>query len=530
MIILYVIEALFYALMWWLLLPAITIKSFALVLMIALAVVVLILDGFIIWDSNGDSKLLKGSSIALALIFLAGGLAGFFGSPMVTARAHANVFGDSNIRDGSITDYFATLDNIPLTDSKTADNLIIRKMGSLKGEMVSQFEADTSYVITYQGRAYRVSPLKYAGFFQWMNNHAYGIPAYIMVDMTTQSTEIVYLDSGMKYSPSEFFGHDLTRHLRSEFLSDIFYGHYFEIDDDGNPYWITPVVNPQIGLWNAKDVVGVIVTNAITGQAQKYRLGDVPEWVDNVYPTDLLLRQYNWYGYYQDGFLNAYFGKRNAVAVTEGYNYIPDMMDVNIYTGVTSLVMDESNIGFILLNKRTKETIYYEYPGAEEYSAMSSAEGLMQQYSYTATFPLLVNLDGEPTYYLALKDDGGLVKAYSLVNVADYQIVAAEKTLAATIATYQKLLSGDTSTDTPVYTPPEPVAPETFDNEVAGVIAEIRTGDINGTTNFYIYLEDNDMVYRVSLANSEKVILLNVGDEVVIEYSGEEGIVNSRIQ
>ena len=227
----------------------------------------------------------------------------------------------------------------------------------------------------------------------------------------------------MKYSPSEYFSRDLLRHIRKDFPSSILGDSVFEIDEDGMPYWITPVIDHTIGLFSGDTVKGVVVTNAISGENEYYKVDNVPEWIDNVYPTDMLISQYDSYGKYQDGFWNSVFAKKNAVATTEGYNYIPDGMDVNIYTGVTSLVTDESNVGFVLINKRTKHTYYYEYPGAEEFSAMASSEGAEQDKKYKATFPLLINLNNKPTYLISLKDNAGLVKMYAFVDVVDYQKV-----------------------------------------------------------------------------------------------------------
>ena len=91
--------------------------------------------------------------------------------------------------------------------------------------------------------------------------------------------------------------------------------------------------------------------------------------------------------------------------------------DVWVYTGVTSVNADESNIGFVLMNLRTGESKYYNIAGAEEYSAMSSAEGQVQNLGYRASFPSLINIKNIPTYIMVLKDNAGLVKMYALVNV-----------------------------------------------------------------------------------------------------------------
>ena len=527
------IEGLIYAGIWYFAQPALNFASIGFGAMIVLALIMVAIAAFAVADdclSDAGMYTGYGALIGVAAIIVILLLIALFTSPLFAARQYAQIYDDDFIIEKDMSEYSATLDNIPLTDKTTANNLIIRKMGSLKGDMVSQYEAPTSYQITLNGNSVRVAPLVYAGFFQWNNNKNTGIPAYITANMETEETDIIYLEKGMKYSPSERFGRDLKRYLRSNYPSAIFDDFGFELDEEGNPYWIAPVVDYKVGLFNGKDIKAVIAVNAVTGDHEWYDTDDVPAWIDNVYPTDVLVAQYDWHGAYHDGMKNYLFDKKNAVVTTDGYNYIPSADDVYIYTGVTSLVADESNVGFVVMNKRTKEAIYYEYPGAEEYSAMSSAEGYVQQFGYTSTFPLLVNVEGVPTYYCALKDAAGLVKSYALINVKEYQNGVCGTTLAETLDKYLVMIGKKDASDTTV-TPPVVEEPTDMTKEVTGVVEDIRTGDINGNTYFYIKLVDNDTYYKVSLRNSENVILLNKGDTVTLAVEDStSSIVSAKVK
>lgn len=532
------IEAIIYGVIWYFAQPAISLESLGFCGMIILALIFIWIAALsVIDDCMGDGasiiSWIAGGGVGVVIALILAML--LFTSPLFMAKSYAQLYEDSLIVEKEMSEYKATLDNIPLTDKDTANKLIMRKMGSLKGDLVSQFNSGNPYQITYNGESYRVAPLVYAGFFQWKNNSTNGIPAYVKTNMETEETEIEYLERGMKYSPSEMFGRDLKRYLRSNYPSAIFDEFSFELDEEGNPYWIAPVVEHKIGLFAGRDIKGVIVVNAINGDHEYYDVDDTPEWVDNVYPTDILVEQYDYYGKYQDGFLNSVFAKKNATETTDGYNYIPDDHDVNIYTGVTSLVMDESNVGFVLMNKRTKEATYYEYAGAEEYSAMSSAEGLVQQYGYTATFPLLVNLEEEPTYYMALKDAGGLVKGYALVNVQEYQKAVYADTLKEAISKYLSVIGKNSNIETPENDgniADNPVLPKNeYTKEITGIVKDIRMGDINGTTYFYVALVDGYSYYKISLAESEGIILLNVGDEITLLTIERDGkIINAKIK
>lgn len=401
---------------------------------------------------------------------------------------------------------------IPMLDEASARRLGDRKLGELS-DMVSQFEVSDDYTqINYLGRPVRVTYLQYGDFFKWLNNRSEGLPAYIRVDMVTQEVEVQRLAdlglSGIKYSPSELFNRKLERHLRLHYPTFMFSAATFEIDENGHPYWVCPKVEMTIGMFGGRDINGAVLVDAITGECEYFAYEEVPTWVDRVYLASLIMEQYDYHGMYINGFLNSLFGQRDVTVTTEGYNYIAMNDDVYMYTGVTSVSSDQSNIGFLLSNQRTKETVYYAAPGAVEQSAINSAEGMVQDLAYEATWPLLLNIAGEPTYFMSLKDASQLVKQYAMVNVAQYQIVATGVTVAECESSYLKLLtqSGIASED------------DLPQSKVTGVVEEIRTLVVEGTTYFCIRLEGGDVYYSVSAAKYPEVITVNPGERVTIEH------------
>lgn len=402
-------------------------------------------------------------------------------------------------------------DQIPMLDSTSANNLANRKLGELS-DLVSQFTVDSSSAqINFNGRPVRVIYLNYGSVFKWWNNRADGIPAYMVVDMVTQEVSVVRLDEGMKYSPSEFFNRNLERHLRLKYPFKMFEDVNFEIDEAGTPWWVASVVEKKIGLFGGRDIVGAVLVNAVTGETRYCEVGDVPSWVDRVYSAELLIEQYDYYGVYHNGFWNSLFGQKGCTETTDGYNYIAQDDDVWLYTGITSVSGDRGNIGFVLVNQRTKEARYYSCAGAEEYSAMSSAEGAVQQYEYAATFPLLLNIEEQPTYFMALKDAAGLVKMYALVNVQQYQIVAVGSSVSECIRSYeaQLLHSGIVSgADVPSAT-----------HELSGTVEEIRSNVIDGNTCYYIRISGSDAFFSVYAKTCPEAVTLDPGDRVTVTYS-----------
>ena len=442
----------------------------------------------------------------LVIVFIGGSI---LSSPIVNAKKYQSLL---NVEDGEFTKDIEELsfDQIPILDRDSAEILGDRKMGSMS-DMVSQFEVDDIYSqINYQDRPVRVSPVKYASLVKWFTNRKEGLPAYIMIDMASQTTRLVKLEEGMKYSTSEHFGRNIYRHLRFSYPTYIFDEMSFEIDEDGIPYWVAPVVKYNIGLFGGRTVGRVVLCNAITGETTDYAIDEVPQWIDHAYSASLLIELYDYYGSLKHGFINSVLSQKDCLKTTNGYNYLAIDDDVWVYTGVTSVNSDQSNVGFVLMNERTMETKYYKVEGAIEDSAMDSAEGQVQNLHYTATFPLLLNIAGEPTYFIALKDDAGLVKKYALVNVQKYQLVAIGDTVSQCEESYNSLLLTNG------------VKQEETDTReiqtVKGMITKIAQGVVDGNSHYYIMLDNSKDIFDVSVVDYIEIIKYDVGDEVTLEY------------
>ena len=489
--------------------------SFFLFLSVVYCITAVITSGIYRQAENGKTfwKLLKGSCIvplivigAVFVIYVVGGL---LSSVVIRSGAYAKLI---TVETGDFTQDIEEIsfDQIPMLDRDSAEKLGDRKLGEL-ADMVSQFEVADNYTqINYKGRPVRVTPLRYGDIFKWLNNRSAGLPAYLIIDMVTQEVDVVRLPEGMHYTTAEHFSRNLYRHLRFQYPTYIFNEPTFEIDEEGTPYWVCPRIVKRIGLFGGTDIQGAVLVNAITGESQYYT--DIPTWVDGVYSAEIIMDQYDYYGTYQGGFINSLFGQKNVTVTTEGYNYIAANDDVYVYTGVTSAGSDESNIGFILTNQRTKQTTFYSIAGAEEFSAMNSAEGVVQHLNYSATFPLLLNISNQPTYFMALKDYAGLVKMYAMVNVQQYQIVATGASVEECQSNYYKLLRQNK-----LDTGEAPILPADEDT-VTGIVTALRSAVIDGTTMYYVTLDADNTVYCISAGEVEKAILLNVGDRIAITY------------
>lgn len=450
--------------------------------------------------------------VALIAAIIIGGLTSWV---VIRAGSYSKLL---SIKDGDFASEVEEIsyNQIPMLDEDSAARLGSRKLGEL-ADMVSQFEILPSYTqINYQGRPVRVTSLAYGDLVKWFTNRSAGLPAYLIIDMVTQEAEVVRLDEGMKYTTAEHFGRYLPRHLRFHYPTYMFADPVFEINEEGEPYWVCPRMVKTIGLFGGTDIQGAVLVNAVTGESQYYE--EVPNWVDHVYDANLIMEQYDYYGMYHNGFINSIFGQRDVTHTTEGYNYIAIGDDVYMYTGVTSVTSDQSNIGFILSNQRTKETHFYSVAGATEASAQASAMSQVQQMRYVATFPLLLNIADQPTYFMSLKGEDGLVKMYAMVNVQQYNIVETGSTVAECEANYRRALA-----DSGLISDGDAEAVPSDQEEISGVIAEIRTAVLDGNSYYFLRLEGQDTFYAVNAAENPLAVILNAGDQVTIAYTAGEG-------
>ena len=473
---------------------------------------------------NTQAKIAIGAFATVLGIFLIGSL---LGSPIVNAKKYQQLL---TVNEKGFSQDMPEVDysKIPILDKSTAILLGDRKMGNLV-DMVSQFEAGLDYIqINYQGRPTRVTPLEYASGIKWLTNQKEGLPGYIRIDMTTQETEVVMLEDGMKYSKSEMFNRNIYRHLRFNFPTYIFDEQiFFEIDEEGIPYWVAPVKKFNIGLFGGQTVSRVVTVNAITGECNDYEIEETPEWVDKIYRAELLVQLYDYYGLYVNGYLNTLFSQKGCLTTTNDYNYVVLDDDLWVYTGVTSLGADQSNVGFILMNQRTMETKYYVVDGAIEDSAMGSAEGAVQNLGYNATFPLLINIGGEPTYFMALKDQSGLVKQYAMVNVSKFQLVATGESVKQTDINYRKLLA-DNGIDGVLEEIPDVEEPGKEESkevfiEKTVVVSNFCNLVIDGNTHIYAFSEGTVDIYDMNLSNEVLADALTYKNGETIKFTFKEG-------
>ncbi|MBE6665546.1 MAG: hypothetical protein E7603_04890 [Ruminococcaceae bacterium] len=466
------------------------------------------------FDINGMklNKIVAAVVVIPVVIMILGSV---ISSTVFNARAYAGVITVTEADFATDMKETNEVTNIALMDGNSARYLGNKTLGSVS-HMVSQYVVSDNYTqINYQYTPKKVANLEHADFFKWFANKEKGVPGYVMVDPVNNSAEYIELKTPLKYVDSAYFNDDLMRKLRFAYPTKIFDDFIsFEVDDEGNPFYIITCLKPKVFPFGAMDVCEAVIFDPCTGESKLYAVEEIPAWVDAVYSGDLAEQKYNWYGTLSGGFINSIIGNKDCKQTTDDYGYIVIGDDVWYFTGVTSVTSDESNIGFIISNARTGEYKYYPVVGAEEYGAMHAAEGVVQEKGYKASFPSLINVSGQATYIMVLKDASGYVRLYALVNVEHPSIVATASKQEEAMKAYKELLVENGIIDSGKL--PDDSLP------TANItIADIKTYTVDGNTVFY-FVGTDGFYYKGMLKDFENMIFFTVGETAEVRYSETE--------
>lgn len=493
-------------------LPAWNFRSPSFVFMLAFALIAFAtIDQIFTLSINRISKtayMLAGLLIAYVFVF------GILSSEMLNAARFRDQIVIKEVKE--FTSDFASieLNRIPVVDKQTAQQLGEKQIGTVQG-LGSQFYVDSEYtLVSSNDQIYRVSPLQYREIFKWLQNRNDGIPGFVRVNVTNPTdVSLITMPEGMKYAPSAFFSQDLQRHVRFKYRTKILSDYSFEIDDTGKPFWVISVIEPQINVFGGLNAIGAVIVDPVSGDSEYFDIADVPAWVDRVQPTDIAWAQIDNWGYYVNGFINTLFNQKDMLQTTDGYNYVTINGQVHVYSGLTSVGSDRSIVGFALINLRTREATFYRIGGADEYAAMSSAEGQVQHLGYRSTFPVLLNISSIPTYFVSLKDQEGLVKMYSFVAVSNYAAVGVGESVSEAQRDYMRQLKeiGMITDDKETY------------KTLTLTVASVHTAIVDGNTTYYLTFDEDIRLFVVPIAVSTEVVFASEGDSIQLSFFETEG-------
>jgi hypothetical protein len=433
--------------------------------------------------------------------------------PVFRTQAYRNLIG--KVRTGEkITNHIApiSLDRIRVVDEPLATLLGEKILGSDQG-LGSKSELGEFFIQKVNNELYWVAPLLHSGFFKWANNKE-GTEGYVMVSATNErDVKLVQNINGkdlkIKYQPGAYFGSDVERYLYfNGYASTGLTDYNFEIDEKGHPYWVVTKYEKRVGF-AGNDATGVVTVDAQTGAIKEYGIKNVPSWIDRVQPISFIIDQLSDWGEYVHGYWN--FSNEDKLMITEDLTLVYGEDNRSYwYTGVSSVGKEESAVGFMLVDTRTKETTMYKQSGATEYAAQSSAEGKVQEKGYRASLPIPYNINNIPTYVMTLKDGGGLVKMYAMVAIGDYTIVGVGNTMRETLMSYKNVfnMAGNR------------INPDAQANRklMKTVVTRIQSDIKNGNSFYYFTVNTSPKIFVGSSQLSNELPVTIVGDSISISF------------
>lgn len=437
----------------------------------------------------------------------------FTSLPMFRSESYKNLIG--NVADGKkISNHIApiSIDEIRVVDEDLAYLLGEKILGS-QPALGSQVELGDFCIQKVGNDLYWVAPLLHSGFFKWLNNQE-GTAGYVMVSATNErDVKLVQTINGkalkIKYQPEAFFQSEIARHIYTNGYTTVGLTDYtFEVDDSGKPFWVVTKYDKKIGF-SGDNANGILIVDAQTGAIQEYTISSAPKWVDRIQPISFIEEQLNDWGEYVHGYWN--FSNANKLQITEGLTLVYGHNNRSYwYTGLTSVGKDESAVGFVLVDTRTKETTFYKQSGATEFAAQSSAEGKVQEKGYKASLPIPYNINNIPTYVMTLKDDGGLVKMYAMVAISDYTIVGVGNTMRETLMSYKNVynMAGNK------------INPNAENNKkiLKSVVTRIQNDVKNGNSFYYFTTKDYPNIFVGSSQLSNQLPVTIVGDSIKVSF------------
>ena len=422
-------------------------------------------------------------------------------------KAYRDQLGEPQIKTFDSEVQTIDISQIPIVDEPLALQLAQKKLGE-RPALGSQVELQTATIQMVDGELVWVVPLYHSGFFKWLTNME-GTPGYIVVS-ATNTNDVRYVEgSKIKYHPGSYLLFDVARKVR--FGPGLLTGitdYSFELDDNGQPYWVVSTYHNLRGF-SLPEADGIILLNATTGQMERYTMENIPEWVDRVQPEDFVIEQITNRGNYVHGIFN--FANKDKYRPSDGHNIVYNNGECYLFTGLTSVGADDSAIGFIMVDMVTKEPIMYEMSGATEEAGQLSAQGRVQDLGYQASFPIILNIDSQPTYFMTLKDDIGLIKQYAFVSVTNYSTVGTGESVSDALRDYESKLVSDGVTTI------SNLSGET--KAVEGVILRIASEYSDGRTIYKFLLESpQDILFTAQASVSPELALTQPGDRVSLSY------------
>ena len=483
----------------------------------------------------GGGVVCLGITGVIALVFMLGGV--FTTAPMFRADSYASILpkpshvsfekamqrldtgGHPLSNDATVIDQ----NDVRLVDSTLAERRAQELLGR-DPEFGGTYSLGTMQLTRRNGRLVWAAPMDFRGLTRWASSS--GSPAYVWVDAHDSKDaglvkEVAGKPIAMRCLTSSWFGDNIERAVwTGGFAFTGLTDYSFELDNEGRPMYVLTAYAHRVGF-SGSDPTGVVVFDPQACYGRRYELKDVPAWVNRVVPSDMINDQIAWQGEYVHGWWNANFGAHaDILEPTPGIELVSTARNgaTAWYLGLSTTGNPNGTVGFMLVDSRTKETVYFEQSGATEAGARDAIMGkLAEKRGWNATWPILYNIGGRPTYLTTIKDGAGNFKGVGMMPVDDRNIVVVADDLKRALQAYQQALAGS-GNGTGGIGGGEP------DVVIDGHVLRFASEVIDGNTVYYIVLTERPgTVLTATSRIGPQVALTAPGDSVQVHAAADTG-------
>ncbi|KUP09521.1 membrane protein [Bacillus coahuilensis m2-6] len=369
-----------------------------------------------------------------------------------------------------------------------------------------------------------IAPVEFSGLFKWIKGKE--TPGYFTMSATDTSSNPVFMDTPMTFTPSSYFHQNVDRKIRNAYPERIFYGDVqLEINDEGEPFYIQ-TYGEFISARNGFTPLGIVMINPSSGEVSSYTFEETPEFIDGAISPEAVSLQNSYYGNYIEGYWNSIFGKTNVkLPSDEGTeaNVSPVFMEdgeMYYFTDFTSPKEGvDSMLGYSLTNGRTGKATYYtgnlEESYMDSYGALQIIEKKFIEKKWSGEMPILYNFYGEASWLTPVLDSNGFFQNYFIVSAANPEISAYATTPKEALKKYKVALQrGGSSVDG---------SSNAEELSITGNVTRVFK-ETSGDYVLVYFLLDNGSNYVVSAESNPLSIYLQEGDEIraITLNTGEE--------
>lgn len=414
-----------------------------------------------------------------------------------------------------------TKDDQPIALSAQAAKNMMKKAFSQVPDS-SMYELGDLSAQYIKGKSYYVAPVEFNGFVSWFMNRE--LPGYFIISATDINDTAHFVKNDMAYSETSWFSHSIARKI---YMANPRYQQVgepiLEVDNHGKTYWVQTLLRVRWAGQLLFDNIHVAITSADSGQTKVYKTNELPKWVDVGVSPEAATLMNRTYG-------NPYafnFRHKNQIKPTENGSEsgVTPMFNVNgslayfdDFTTVRSNA--DSDKGYSLVDTRTGQLRFYTGKNVgimDSEGAMKVAKQLHPQNKWHGSNPVIMNIDGTPTWVVSMMDNNERFREYAYIKGADQNVIGEGANASDALSSYRNVLAGSVqsaaASDQKVKI-----------KKVSGKVSRVNTNATLNSKQVVVFkLTDDQTLYTLDPSQSQTALLMQVGDQVDLKVKSIKG-------